>query len=243
MKTVKEVSELAGVSIRTLQYYDQIGLLCPAKRSDAGYRLYDDENMGKLQQILLFRELEFPLKEIKHIIESPDYDQALALEQQIELLKLKRKRINTLIAHATQLREKGAETMNFKAFDTSKLEAYKEQAKEQWGTTPEWQEYEGKSAGRSAQEEGGLANELLELFIPFGEMATDGTDPHSEQARAQAALIQSFISEHYYRCSDDVFRQLGQAYGSGGEFTQNINAIAGNGAAKYASRAIEAYTS
>ncbi len=243
MKTVKEVSELAGVSIRTLQYYDQIGLLCPAKRSDAGYRLYDDENMGKLQQILLFRELEFPLEEIKHIIESPDYDQALALEQQIELLKLKRKRINALIAHATQLREKGAETMNFKAFDTSKLEAYKEQAKEQWGTTPEWQEYEGKSVGRSAQEESGLANELLELFIPFGEMATDGTDPHSEQARAQAALIQSFISEHYYKCSDDVFRQLGQAYGSGGEFTQNINAIAGNGAAEYASRAIEAYTS
>ena len=81
MKTVHEVSELAGVSVRTLQYYDKIGLLSPTMRSDAGYRLYDDADLARLQQILLFRELEFPLKEIKRIIESPDFDQERALQR------------------------------------------------------------------------------------------------------------------------------------------------------------------
>ncbi|MBR5000853.1 MAG: MerR family transcriptional regulator, partial [Firmicutes bacterium] len=86
MKTIHEVSELAGISIRTLQYYDNIGLLHPSSYSDSGYRLYSDNDLEKLQQILLFRELEFPLKEIKEIINRPDFDRSKALEQQIQLL-------------------------------------------------------------------------------------------------------------------------------------------------------------
>lgn len=88
MMTVNEVSKLAGVSIRTLQYYDKIGLLHPTGYTDAGYRLYDDADLERLQHILLFRELEFPLKDIKMIVNSPDFDRSKALEQQIELLKL-----------------------------------------------------------------------------------------------------------------------------------------------------------
>lgn len=86
MMTVNEASKLTGVSIRTLQYYDTIGLLPPAGYTEAGYRLYDDTAMERLQQILLFRELEFPLKEIKRILDSPNFDRSKALEQQIELL-------------------------------------------------------------------------------------------------------------------------------------------------------------
>ena len=89
MKTVNEVSKLTGVSIRTLQYYDKIGLLKPSGYTQAGYRLYDDTALEKLQQILLFRELEFPLKDVKKIIESPSFDRGKALEQQITLLMLK----------------------------------------------------------------------------------------------------------------------------------------------------------
>ncbi len=88
MMTVHEVSRLTGVSIRTLQYYDNIGLLHPAEYTEAGYRLYDDTALETLQQILLFRELEFPLKEIKGIIRSPAFDRQKALDQQIELLQL-----------------------------------------------------------------------------------------------------------------------------------------------------------
>ena len=92
MLTVHQVSELAGVSIRTLQYYDSIGLLPASDYTEAGYRLYDDAALERLQQIMLFRELEFPLQEIREIISSPDFDRAKALEQQISLLKLKKER-------------------------------------------------------------------------------------------------------------------------------------------------------
>ena len=90
MMTVNEVSKLTGVSIRALQYYDKIGLLHPAEYTEAGYRLYDDAALERLQQILLFRELEFPLKDIQKIVENPAFDRQKALEQQIALLTLKK---------------------------------------------------------------------------------------------------------------------------------------------------------
>ena len=85
MMTVKEASRLTGISIRTLQYYDKLGLL-PVMRTESGYRLYDDAALERLQQILLFRELEFPLKDIQKIVENPAFDRQKALEQQITLL-------------------------------------------------------------------------------------------------------------------------------------------------------------
>lgn len=256
MRTVHEVSELAGVSIRTLQYYDKIGLLRPAARTEAGYRLYDDGNLERLQQILLFRELEFPLKDIRRIVESPDFDRTRALDQQIELLELKRERIDGLIALAKDIRAKGAESradnktdgkekamgsVSFEAFDKSKVDEYTAQAKASWGDTAEWTEFEQKSARRTAGEEEALGAELMALFKPFGRMALEGADPAGEEARAQAGRIQNFISEHYYRCSDEVFAQLGQMYGAGGDFTRNINDTAGEGAAEFAAKAVAAH--
>ena len=88
MMTVNEVSKLTGVSIRTLQYYDTIGLLKPIEYTESGYRLYDDTSLERLQQILLFRELEFPLKEIKEIIDAPNFDRNKALEQQLSLIHI-----------------------------------------------------------------------------------------------------------------------------------------------------------
>ena len=107
MMTVNEVSKLAGVSIRTLQYYDTIGLLKPAEYSESGYRLYDDTDLERLQQILLFRELEFPLKEIKDIINRSDFDKKKALEQQIKLLTLKKEHLENLISFARELKNIG----------------------------------------------------------------------------------------------------------------------------------------
>ena len=103
MKTVKEVSELTGVSIRTLHHYDAIGLLKPTEVTEAGYRLYDDAALEKLHTILLFRELEFPLREIKQIMESPNFDPTEALEQQIGLLQRQYKHIGRLIALACEI--------------------------------------------------------------------------------------------------------------------------------------------
>lgn len=116
MKTISQVAELTGVSIRTLQYYDEIGLLKPSELSPAGYRLYDEHALQNLQQILFFRELDFPLKDIIKIMQNPDFDRIAAFKKQKELLLLKRNRINRLIQLLEQL-EKGEECMSFKEFD------------------------------------------------------------------------------------------------------------------------------
>ena len=129
MKTVKDVSKIAGISIRTLQYYDKIGLLISSNHTEAGYRLYGEDDMKKLQQILLFRELEFPLKDIKNIMESDNFDRDVALKQQIELLIMKKQHIENLILFTKGIKDLGVDYMNFKVFDTSKIDEYAENAK------------------------------------------------------------------------------------------------------------------
>ena len=113
MMTVKEASRLTGISIRTLQYYDKLGLL-PAMRTESGYRLYDDAALERLQQILLFRELEFPLRDIRTILDNPNFDRRKALRQQIELLTLKKQHLEDLIRLARTLQVAGGHTMQFK---------------------------------------------------------------------------------------------------------------------------------
>ena len=118
MQTISQVAELTGISTRTLQYYDEIGLLKPSELTESGYRLYDDEALQKLQQILFFKELGFKLKEIKEILQKPDFDRIKAFKRQKELLLLKRNRTDRLIQLLSRL-EKGEHCMSFKEFDLS----------------------------------------------------------------------------------------------------------------------------
>ena len=122
MKTVKDVSEIAGVSIRTLRHYDEIGLLKPTKLTEAGYRLYDDKALEKLQEIMFYRELEIPLSEIKTILENPFYDKKQALLTQKALLEQKRNRLNGIIELISDV-VKGVNTMSFEAFSKEEIEA------------------------------------------------------------------------------------------------------------------------
>ena len=122
MKTVKEVSALTGVSVRTLHHYDAIGLLKPTKLTEAGYRLYGEQELGRLQTILLFRELQFPLKEIKDILDSPGFDPMAAIAEQIHLLELQRQHLDNLISHARHIQKTGVIDMDFKPFDKQKLD-------------------------------------------------------------------------------------------------------------------------
>ena len=122
MKTVKDVSEIAGVSIRTLRYYDDIGLLKPTELTEAGYRLYDDKALEKLQEIMFYRELEIPLSEIKTILENPFYDKKQALLTQKALLEQKRNRLNGIIELISDV-VKGVNTMSFEAFSKEEIEA------------------------------------------------------------------------------------------------------------------------
>lgn len=239
MRTVHEVSKLAGVSIRTLQYYDKIGLLHPSQYTESGYRLYDDTDLEKLQQILLFRELEFPLKDIKEIISRSDFDKHKALEQQIELLTLKKEHLENLINFAREIKLMEMKTLDFTAFDTKKIDEYTAQAKASWGSTPEYKEFEEKSKDRTSEEQQGLTNKMMNIFVEFGSIK--GQSPESEEAQALVKKLQDFISEHFYTCSNKILGELGKMYGCGGDFTKNINQAGGDGTAEFAAAAIEFY--
>ena len=239
MMTVHEVSKLTGVSIRTLQYYDRIELLRPADYSNAGYRLYDDAALETLQQILLFRELEFPLKDIKQIISRPDFDRSKALEQQIELLKLKKEHIENLIDLAKGIKLIGVRNLSFDAFDTRKIDEYAAQAKASWGTTPEYKEYEEKAKGRTKEETDTITKGMIEIFGEFG--AIRDTDPASEQAQVLVKKLQDYISAHYYTCSKEILSSLGKMYAGGGDFTKNIDSYGDEGTAGFAHKAIDKY--
>lgn len=240
MKTVHEVSRLTGVSIRTLQYYDRIGLLKAAAYTEACYRLYDEASLERLQQILLFKALEFPLQEIKDIIGQPDFDRERALEQQIELLKLQKEHIEGLIALAEKIKRTGGQVMEFDAFDKKKLEEYQARAKETWGHTEEYRDYEERQKTRTEKQDHDAAAGLMDIFREFGEIR--GGDPAGEEAQAMAAKLQAYISANYYNCSKEVLAGLGKMYAAGGEFTKNIDAAGGEGTAVFAAEAIRVYT-
>lgn len=239
MMTVNEVSKLAGVSIRTLQYYDSIGLLKPAEYTESGYRLYDDAAMERLQQILLFRELEFPLKEIKEIVTRSDFDKKKALEQQIELLTMKKEHLENLIDFARGIQNGGNNIMDFTAFDTSKLEEYTRKAKEQWGDSKAFSEYEQKSASRSTDDEKKLWSDFMKLFEKCGKLKD--SDPKSAEAQAMIKDIQNYITQNFYECTNEILAGLGKMYAAEGEFKTNIDKAGGKGTAEFVSHAIAEY--
>ena len=196
MMIVNEVSRLTGVSIRTLQYYDKIGLLPPADYTEVGYRLYDDETLQKLQIILLFRELEFPLKDIRRIIESPVFDREKALEQQIHILELKKEHIENLIDLARGVKKSGVKDMtDFTAFDTAKIDDYIAKAREYWGDTAAFKEFEEKNADRTSEENAGINTELMKIFAQFGGMKD--MDPASPKVQKQVKKLQDYITDKF----------------------------------------------
>ena len=239
MKTVKEVSRITGVSVRTLHHYDAIGLLKPAKVTEAGYRLYDDATLGRLQTILLFRELEFPLKEIKAMLDAADFDPIAALDDQIRLLELRREHLDRLIDHARQIKQTGVMTMDFKAYDTKKMDAYAAEAKKRWGHTDAWRESQEKAKGKSQETQLSEADGLMDIFRRLGEYRTGS--PAAPEAQELIAELRQYICDHYYNCTPQILRGLGQMYIAGDEMTANIDRAGGEGTAQFASDAIEVY--
>lgn len=239
MMTVKEVSALTGVSVRTLHHYDAIGLLKPAKVTDAGYRLYDDAALARLQTILLFRELEFPLKEIREMLDAADFDPIAALDDQIRMLQLRREQLDRLIDHARQIQKTGVFPMNFNAYDTKKLDAYAQEAKARWGHTDAWKESQEKAKGKTKAELTSEADGLMDIFRRLGQLRTGS--PAAPEAQALIAELRGYICDHYYNCTPQILRGLGQMYIAGGEMTENIDRTGGEGTARFTRDAIEVY--
>ena len=239
MKTVNEVSLLTGVSVRTLHHYDAIGLLKPARVTEAGYRLYDTPQLKRLQTILLFRQLQFPLKQIREILDAPNFDPAEALQQQIRLLRLQKEHLEELIAFAETLQTTGGDTMSFKAFDNSKLETYAAEAKARWGRTEAYKEYEEKTAGQTPAQQQTVGDGLMDIFRELGTVRH--LSPEAPEVQALVAKLQAYITANYYTCTPQILKGLGRMYIAGDAMTENINNAGGEGTAEFAHRAIEAY--
>lgn len=233
MKTVKEISRLTGISVRTLHYYDEINLLKPTKTTNVGYRLYDDTALERLHSILLFRELQFPLKEIKAILDSSDFNTKTALEEQIKLLELQRNRLDEIIISAREILTKGTENMNFSTFDKTEIKKYADEAKQKWGCTDAYKEYIQKHYDSADK-----TDKLMQIFAEIGKIKH--LSPYCEEAQNLIKKLQNFITENYYTCTDEILRGLGQMYISDERFKKSIDDAGGAGTAEFTAKAIEA---
>lgn len=238
---IKEFANLTGVSVRTLHYYDEIGLLKPAYFNEQnGYRGYDEKSLERMIEILFYRELDFPLKSILCILSSPDYDKAQAIRKQKELLTLKKERLEKMIA-ALDKAEKGEIQMN--TFNNNEYEAarkqYAAEAKQRWGSTDAYKESEQKTAGYSADKWSSVNAGLNAVLAEFAAIKGSET-PESDAAQSLVRKLQAYITDNFYACTPEILSGLGQMYVADERFKANIDKN-GNGTAEFISAAIRAY--
>lgn len=218
--TVKQLADLAGISPRTLHFYDEIGLLKPASHGENGYRYYGEESLLRLQQILFYRELDFNLKDIRALMERPDFDVMQALQSHKQALQRKAKRLNRLIAtiDKTLLHLKGKTEMDseelFEAFDEEKQKRYEQEASQLWGDThvkesrKRWDRYSPKQKQAIMDEGKVIYTDLIPLV---------GTDPTSEAVQKIIARWHQHL-RHFYEPTKEILLGLGQAYSQQPDF-------------------------
>ncbi|MFB5662584.1 MerR family transcriptional regulator [Alteribacillus sp. HJP-4] len=238
---VKEVADMTGVSVRTLHHYDDIRLLSPQETTAAGYRLYSDADLEKLQQILFYKELGFPLKKIKEIIERPSFDRLEALELQRRMLLEKQRRLNRMIAsiEKTLQHEKGEIHMTnkekFEGFDFSH-NPYEQEARERWGDKAV-DESNTKINRMSAEEQKAFADEMNNVYRELAKVRH--LAPESEEAQASIKKWYVLLNK-MGSYSVDAFKGLGQLYVDDKRFTANIDQF-GEGLAAFMRDAMAIY--
>ena len=239
MMTVTEVSRMTGISVRALHHYDTIGLLKPAQVTESGYRLYDDACLRRLGSILLMRELMFPLKDIKRILDGGSDGHAM-LADHIRLLEMQRDRLNAIIASARELYEQGADTMDLTAFNYSEIDSYKEEAEARWGSTDAYKQYKKRENAKGSAAMQAAGEGLMTVIAEIAALRPLPAD--SPEAAEKVRALQAYITENFYECTDAILAGLGQMYTADERFRKNIDKSAGEGAAEYVSAAIAACT-
>ncbi len=238
---IGEMAKRAGVSVRTLRHYDAVGLLKPSCITQAGYRLYDQAALARLEQILYFRELGFALDEIKSMMQSPDYDASEAMQRQKKLLEMQRLRIDAMIGRLDEA-IMGMGAPRLEVFDMSEIEKakrqYADEAKERWGSTTAYQESEKRTAQYTKADWQSVQSGMERLFSQFA--AVRDLDPADERVQRLVKDWQQYISDHMYTCTDEILLGLGQMYVADERFKANIDRC-GEGTAACMSRAIAAY--
>ena len=239
MKTVRQVSQLTGVSIRALHHYDAIGLLKPTQVTDAGYRLYSDAEIERLYMILVFRELGLSLKEIRSILNAPDYDRNRVLEQQLKIMQERAEKLKNRISLAKCMLVMGVKDMDFNGFDSKKMDDYSVQAKALYGKTDAYKEFEQKSKNRTKEQTQVLGEQVMDFFVRLGKMRPCA--PDSEAAQCWAKELQEFFNEHFYTCTPEILLGLAESYAGGGSMTENIDKAGGEGTGSFAKEVISCY--
>lgn len=239
--SIGEAAKLLGVSLRTLRYYDEIGLVRPSETSEAGYRFYDGEALARLQQILFYRELEFPLRDIAEMLSRPDSGRRQALLQRKALLLLERQRIDGLIALADASIEGEidmTQQRNLEKELSARRAEYAKEAAARWGKTDEYQESLKRQAARSSQEDAAMQQEADEIFAAFAAAMDKG--PASPEAQALVKRWLEHVNRCYYPCTKQILACLGQMYVSDERFTRTLDRF-GDGNTKFIAEAIAIY--
>ena len=235
---IKEFAEVTGVSVRTLHYYDEIGLLQPAEVDRfTGYRFYDEQSLLRMQEILFYRELDFSLKSIGEILSSPNYNKEMALKEQKKLLALKKERLERLIS-AIDHAVKGENVMN--AFDNHEFETYKAEAQERWGKTDAYREHAVKTKDYGKDKWNSLAADMDIMFGEFALCMKNGVAPDAEESQSLVKKLQDHITENYYVCTKEILFGLGQMYVADERFKNNIDKHA-DGTAAFVGEALACY--
>ena len=243
--TVGQVARLSGVTIRTLHHYDEIGLLRPSGRTGAGYRSYQDSDLERLQQILFYRELGFPLEEIAAILDDPEVGAAEHLRRQHELLKERIGRLELMVAVIE--REMEAQKMGiqltpeerFEVFGDFNPDEYSEEVEERWGDSDAYKESQRRVARYSKEDWITIKAESGDITRRFAEAMASGAEPAGEVAMDLAEEHRAHISRWFYECNYEIHRGLGDMYVADPRFTANYDGVA-VGLAAYISAAIHA---
>lgn len=241
MLKIKEVADLVGISVRTLHHYDEIGLLIPDETTESGYRLYSDDNLETLQQILFFKELGFPLKKIKEIIGNPAFDRDEALALHHKMLLEKRNRLDKMIStvEKTIKHSKGEIQMSnkekFEGFDFSH-NPYEQEARERWGDKAV-DESNTKLAGVSKEQQKAMGDTMNAIYTKLA--ALRGGSPESDEAQSAIKEWYDFLNK-IGNYSLDAFKGLGQMYVADERFTKNIDQF-GEGLAQFMCDAMAIY--
>jgi DNA-binding transcriptional MerR regulator len=246
--SVGKVAALAGVTIRTLHHYDEIGLLSPGGRSAAGYRIYEASDLERLQQILFYRELGFTLKEISTIVDDPHTDAVGHLRRQRGLLTERIKRLSAMVDAIDH--EMEARTMNirltpeerFEVFGEFRPEDHAEEAEQRWGETEAYRQSQRRVAAYTKEDWQQLKAEEEEVRARLAAAFAAGLAPDSEEAMAAAEAHRQHISRWFYECTYDIHRGLTDMYVSDERFRSNYDATA-PGLAKYIREAAHANAS
>jgi MerR family transcriptional regulator, thiopeptide resistance regulator len=230
--SVGQVADLAGVTIRTLHHYDEIGLLSPSGRSAAGYRIYEEPDLERLQQILFYRELGFALEEIAAIVDDPHTDAVDHLRRQRGLLTEKIERLQKMVAaidHEMEARDMGIKLTleeRMKVFGDFNPEDHAEEAERRWGGTDAYRQSQRRVSSYTKEDWLKIKAEHDEVAASLVALFESGAAPDSEEAMAAAEAHRRHISRWYYDCSHEIHRGLGEMYVSDERFRANYDLLA-----------------